>query len=91
MSYLTENKEVQNVYVILAYTSGTKYVIYRTLLYILIIKATVLHVHLKISQFVNKMCSQQACLVASLSTSCNNAVILSGCYKVVSNNLLTNC
>jgi hypothetical protein len=51
---------MQNVYVILAYTSGTKYVIYRTLLYILIIKATVLHVHLKISQFVNKMCLQPA-------------------------------
>jgi hypothetical protein len=30
-------------------------------------------------------------LVASLSTSCNNVVILSGCYKVVTHNLLTNC
>jgi hypothetical protein len=30
-------------------------------------------------------------LVASLSTSCNNAVILSSCYKVVTHNLLTNC
>ena len=29
--------------------------------------------------------------VASLSTSCNNAVILSSCYKVVIHNLLTNC
>jgi hypothetical protein len=29
-------------------------------------------------------------LVASLSTSCNNAVILSSCYKVVTHNLLTN-
>jgi inner membrane protein involved in colicin E2 resistance len=33
----------------------------------------------------------QAYLVASLSTSCNNAVILSSCYKVVTHNLLTNC
>jgi hypothetical protein len=30
-------------------------------------------------------------LVASLSTSCDNAVISSSCYKVVTNNLLTNC
>jgi hypothetical protein len=30
-------------------------------------------------------------LVASLSTSCNNAVILSSCYKVVTHNLSTNC
>jgi hypothetical protein len=29
-------------------------------------------------------------LVASLSTSCNNAVILSSCYKVVTHNVLTN-
>jgi hypothetical protein len=31
--------------------------------------------HVKISQLVNKMCSQQA-FVASLSTSCNNVVIV---------------
>jgi hypothetical protein len=30
-------------------------------------------------------------LVASMSTSCNNAVIWSSCYKVVTHNLLTNC
>jgi hypothetical protein len=30
-------------------------------------------------------------LVASLTTSCNNAVILSSCYKVDTHNLLTNC
>jgi hypothetical protein len=30
-------------------------------------------------------------LVASLSTSCNNAVILSSCYKVVTHNLSTRC
>jgi hypothetical protein len=29
--------------------------------------------------------------VASLSTSCNNAVILSSCYKVVTHNLSTRC
>jgi hypothetical protein len=29
--------------------------------------------------------------VGSLSTSCNNAVVLSSCYKVVDQNLLTNC
>jgi hypothetical protein len=38
------------------------------------------------------MCSQfrirNTRLVASLSTSCNNAVILSSCYKVVTHNLL---
>ena len=44
----------------------------------------------KISQLVNKMCSQR--LVASLSTSCNNIVVLSSCYmKVVTHNLLTSC
>jgi hypothetical protein len=32
---------------------------------------------------VNKMCSQQAC-IASLSTSCNNAVIWSSCYTSLS-------
>jgi hypothetical protein len=36
----------------------------------------------------NDVCNN---LVASLSTSCNNAVILSSCYKVVTHNLLTNC
>jgi hypothetical protein len=46
--------------------------------------------HAKITPLVNKMCSQQAC-IASLSTSCNNVVILSSCYKVVTHNLLTNC
>ena len=61
MSYLTENKEVHaericNIGVYLWYEIR----VYRTLLYILIIKATVLHVHLKISQFVNKMCLQPA-------------------------------
>ena len=30
-------------------------------------------------------------LVASLSTSCKNSVILSSCYKLVTHNLLTNC
>jgi hypothetical protein len=30
-------------------------------------------------------------LVASLSTSCNNVVISSSCYKLVTHNLLTNC
>jgi hypothetical protein len=30
-------------------------------------------------------------LVACLSTSCNSAVILSSCCKVVTHNLLTNC
>jgi hypothetical protein len=30
-------------------------------------------------------------LVASLLTSCNNVVILSSCYNVVTHNLLTNC
>jgi hypothetical protein len=30
-------------------------------------------------------------LVASLSTSCNNVIILSSCYKAVTHNLLTNC
>jgi hypothetical protein len=30
-------------------------------------------------------------LVASLSTNCNNAVILSSCYKVVTHNLSTRC
>ena len=29
--------------------------------------------------------------VATLSTNCNNAVILSSCYKVVTQNLLINC
>jgi hypothetical protein len=29
--------------------------------------------------------------VASVSTSCNNAVILSSCYKLPTHNLLTNC
>jgi hypothetical protein len=43
-----------------------------------------LHAHVKISQLVNNMICNR--LVASLSTSCNNAVILSSCY-----NLLTNC
>ena len=47
------------------------------------------HTHVKISQLVNKMFRNR--LVASLSTSCNNAVILSSCYKVVTHNLLTNC
>ena len=36
--------------------------------------ATCYYTHVKISQLVNKMCSQQ-----SLSTSCNNVVIL---YKI---------
>jgi hypothetical protein len=36
------------------------------------------------------MCSQQAC-IARLSTSCNNAVISSSCYKLVTHNLLTSC
>ena len=46
--------------------------------------------HVKISQLVNKMCSQQACskLVNKLY---NNVVILSSCYKVVTRNLSTRC
>jgi hypothetical protein len=42
--------------------------------------------HVKISQLVNKMCSQQAC-----SKLVNNAVISSSCYNVVTYNMLTNC
>jgi hypothetical protein len=34
---------------------------------------------------------QQDVFAASLSTSCNNAVIFSSCYKVVTHKLLTNC
>ena len=30
-------------------------------------------------------------LMASLSTSCNNAVMFSSCYKVVTHNFLANC
>ena len=30
-------------------------------------------------------------LVASLSTSCKNSIILSSCHKLVTHNLLTNC
>jgi hypothetical protein len=44
----------------------------------------VLVTHVKISCVRNR-------LIASLSTSCNNVVILSSCYKVVTHNLLTNC
>jgi hypothetical protein len=36
-------------------------------------------------------CEIFTCVVASLSTSCYNAVILSSCYKVVTRNLLTSC
>jgi hypothetical protein len=44
--------------------------------------------HVKISQLVNKMCSQKPKRpVESVSTSFNNAVILSSCYKVVTDNL----
>jgi hypothetical protein len=45
--------------------------------------------HAKISQLVNKMCSQQVC--SKMSTSCNNVVILSSCYKVAIHNLSINC
>jgi hypothetical protein len=34
---------------------------------------------------------QQDVFATGLSTSCNNVVVLSSCYKVVTHNLLTNC
>jgi hypothetical protein len=45
--------------------------------------------HVKISQLSIRCVRNR--LVASFSTSCNNPVISSSCYKVVTHNLLTNC
>jgi hypothetical protein len=44
--------------------------------------------HVKI---LSTRCVRAERLVASLSTSCKNSVILSSCYKLVTHNLLTNC
>jgi hypothetical protein len=49
-----------------------------------------IHTRLRISHNLSTRCVRNR-LVGSLSTSCNNVVILSSCYKVVTRNLLTDC